>query len=258
MRSNPSAQNEQLLQPSAQSGANMKCCTTSWLRPANRSLNVCLPLGPSDTYTLSTLPRGGPRRSSLSRSRALVYSFSWLRCALRASIHCSRETILCGCGCMTGSSLIVSGDIFFKLVEHADPPALVAVACGLIEELLMVKRQQRTIAVRLQRNRHQRFAFRRRMPRPAEHQPLVRHHLAIDAAGFVILVVGREDDAEAPADPRVDVRLHRANLGVRGPEPTRYFLRVRPRGVDFLRRGIETAFDGEARPGDETGVAGSA
>jgi hypothetical protein len=49
MRSNPSAQNEQLLQPSLQSGANMKCWTTSWLRAANRSASVCLPLGPSNT-----------------------------------------------------------------------------------------------------------------------------------------------------------------------------------------------------------------
>jgi hypothetical protein len=48
MRSKPSAQNEQLLQPSLQSGANMKCCTTSWLRPANRSASVCLPFGPSN------------------------------------------------------------------------------------------------------------------------------------------------------------------------------------------------------------------
>src|SRR5260370_39737075 len=87
------------------------------------------------------------------------------------------------------------------------------------------------------------------MPRQTEYPPPIRHHFAIDAAGFVILVVGREADAEASADPRVDVRLHRANPGVRGSEPTRHFLRVRPRGVDFRRRRIETTFDGEARPG---------
>src|SRR5258706_3407335 len=102
--------------------------------------------------------------------------------------------------------------MLFKIVEHAGPAALMAVARGLIEQLLMVEREQRALAVRLQRDRHQRFAFRRRMPGPAEHQPLVRHHLAIDSADLVILVVGRKADAEASADPRVDVRLLRACL----------------------------------------------
>ena len=49
MRSNPSAQNEQLLQASFQSGANITCCTTSWLRPLNRSPSDTLPSGPSNT-----------------------------------------------------------------------------------------------------------------------------------------------------------------------------------------------------------------
>src|SRR5260370_6981058 len=122
---------------------------------------------------------------------------------------------------MTGSSLIVSDDIFFKIVEHAAPAALVAGARGLIEHLLMVEREQRAVAVRFQRDRDLRFALRRRMPRPTEYQPLIRHHFAIDAAGFVILVVGREADAEASADPRVDVRLHHANPRVLGSQPTR-------------------------------------
>src|SRR6476660_9389723 len=136
----------------------------------------------------------------------------------------------------------------FKIVEHAGPALLVAVARGLIEQLLVMEREQRAAAVRLQRDRHQRFAFRGRMPGPAEHQPLVRHHLAIDAADFAILSVFlAEAEAVAPADPRVDAGMLRAWLDRRRREPARYFLRVGPRRVDFLRRGIETTFEGEVR-----------
>lgn len=45
----PSAPNEQPGQPSSQSGPIMKCWTRSWLRPANRSASVSLPVGPSNT-----------------------------------------------------------------------------------------------------------------------------------------------------------------------------------------------------------------
>ena len=62
-------------------------------------------------------------------------------------------------------------------------------------------------------------------------------------AGTVVTTV---DDAVAAADAQIDVRLHRAGLDLRGPEPARYFFRVGPRGVDFFGRRIETTFEGEA------------
>src|SRR6476660_8030503 len=149
--------------------------------------------------------------------------------------------------------------MLFKIVEHAGPAVLMVVARGLIEQLLVVEREQRAVAVGLQGDRHQRFTFRRRMPGPAEHQPLVRHHLAIDAADIVILTVFlAEADAVTPADPGVDVRLLRAWLDRRWREPARHSLRVGPRGVDFLGRRIETTFEGEARSIDEAGGAGGA
>src|SRR5258708_12726589 len=116
--------------------------------------------------------------------------------------------------------------MLFKIVEHADPAALMAVTRGLIEQLLMVEREQRALAVRLQRDRHQGFTFRRRMPGPAEHQPPVRYHLAIDAADFVILVVGGEADAKTSADSPVDVRLLRASLAPRRRDPRRFLFLV--------------------------------
>src|SRR5207245_3496492 len=108
------------------------------------------------------------------------------------------------------------------------------------------------------RDRHQRFAFRRRTPGPAEHEFPVRHHLAIGAADFMLSVFVGEADAVASAGPRVDAGLPGAGLDRRRPEPPRYLLRVRPRGVDFFGRGIETTFEGEARSVDEAGVAGDA
>ena len=133
-----------------------------------------------------------------------------------------------------------------------------AVARSRIEQLLVVQREQRALAIRLQRDRYLGFPFRRRMPGPVEHQKLVRHHLAINPADFVIFVVRGETDAKTSADPRVDLGLERVRLGVRASEPADYFLRVGLRGVDFRRRAIETAFEVEARSGDKAGVAGSA
>src|SRR6266446_6465779 len=149
--------------------------------------------------------------------------------------------------------------MLFKLVERADPAVLVGVARGLIEQLFVVEREQRAVAVRLQRDRHQRFALRCRMPGPAEHQPLVRHYLAVDPADLMMLsVFVGEGDAVAAANPCVDARVPGAGLDRRRPEPAGYLLRVRPRGVDFFGRGIETTFEGEARSVDEAGGAGGA
>src|SRR6185369_12178076 len=91
---------------------------------------------------------------------------------------------------------MVSGDEGVELVEARAPAALVIVACGFVEELGVMEDHQRAGAIGLQRDRHQRFALRRRMPGPGEHQPLVRHDLAIDAAGLEIFaVVTSEADA---------------------------------------------------------------
>src|SRR5258708_3218545 len=158
---------------------------------------------------------------------------------------------------MRGSRVDVSGENFFELVERGDPSALVAVTRGSIEQLLVMYGQQRAVAIRLQRHRHLRFAFRRRVPGPAEHQTLVRHHLAIGPADFVIFGIGGEADAKTPADFWVDVGLKRVTFGVRTPEPLDYFLRVGPRGVDFRRGGIEAALEGEAWPRRAVGGGGN-
>src|SRR5439155_9398722 len=47
-----------------------------------------------NTWPLSTLTHGIARRSALSWSRSRVNSFSLARCALRASSHSSRDTIV--------------------------------------------------------------------------------------------------------------------------------------------------------------------
>src|SRR3954469_14943778 len=114
----------------------------------------------------------------------------------------------------------------FQLGEQLGPALLVAIARGLVEELLMVQRQQCAGTVRLQRNGEKRFAFGRRMPGPAEHQPFVRHDLAIDAADLDFFTVGGlETDAVASADAQIRLRLHRALLDLRRAEPRDYFFR---------------------------------
>src|ERR1035438_2611743 len=96
------------------------------------------------------------------------------------------------------------------------------------------------------------------MPGPGEHQPRVRHHLAIDAADFAMFaVVHVETDAVASADAQVDVGPHRAGDDLRRPEPLHQLLRVGPRRVDFFRRRIETAPEGEAWPRDDAGTVGA-
>jgi hypothetical protein len=57
------------------------------------------------------------------------------------------------------------------------------------------------------------------MPCPAEHQPLVRNDLAIDAADLVIRALGVEADAVVAADTQIDIGLDRAFLDRAGPEP---------------------------------------
>ena len=88
----PSAAEEQLEQPSSQSGPNMKWCITSCGRPSNRSSRLTVPSGPSNVYGLSMRTIGSRRRSALTRSRARVSSFSFASSSLRAASHSSRDT----------------------------------------------------------------------------------------------------------------------------------------------------------------------
>src|SRR4051812_29286610 len=87
-----------------------------------------------------------------------------------------------------------------ELVEAAAPAAIVTVARGLIEELLVDERQQRAVAVRLDQDGDQRLALRHGPPGPGELQLLVRDDLAIDAADVVILaILGAKLDGVAAA-----------------------------------------------------------
>src|SRR5882757_1592581 len=120
------------------------------------------------------------------------------------------------CGCMGNSRVDSSGQGSFELTEQFVPALLMTVTRGLVEELLMMQRQQRAGAVRLQRNRQQRLALRRRMPGPAHHQQLVRDNIAIDAADLEMLAVDAgEADPIAAANARIGLRLQRSFLHLR-------------------------------------------
>src|SRR5262245_1936578 len=75
----------------------MKCWMMSWLLLPNRSASSFFPAVVSNRYFFSILTQGRARRSAATRSRMRVSAFSLRRCALRAAIHSSCETILCGC-----------------------------------------------------------------------------------------------------------------------------------------------------------------
>src|SRR5215472_17820582 len=128
-----------------------------------------------------------------------------------------------------------------------------AVARRLVEQLLMVERQKRSLAIRLQGDRHQRFALGRRVPGPAEDEAAVGHHLAVDTADLVILSLGREAEAKAPTDPRIDLSCRRLGPRVRPAEPAHYFLRVGPGGINPFGRRIDATLEGETRSRDAGG-----
>ena len=104
-------------------------------------------------------------------------------------------------------------DVMLEIAEEFGPAALVVVARGLIDELRVMEGEQGAAAVGPDRHRHLGDALRRRMPGPAEHQPLVRHHLAIDAADLVIFTVGPgELDPVAAADAASAAAIARPEL----------------------------------------------
>src|SRR3984957_19961308 len=67
--------------------------TTNCLRPSNKSSRLTLPLGPSNSYFLSTAIHGIRRRSAASASRERVKAFSFTRSCCRAASHSCCDTI---------------------------------------------------------------------------------------------------------------------------------------------------------------------
>src|SRR5260370_39628125 len=65
----------------------------NWGRPLNRSRRLTLPLGPSNSYFLSTASQGIRRRSAASASRERVKAFSFTRSCWRAVSHSCGDTI---------------------------------------------------------------------------------------------------------------------------------------------------------------------
>src|SRR6188472_2866783 len=59
--------------------------------------------------------------------------------------------------------------ITFELVEAASPPLRVAVACGLVKELLVDESEERACALGFDEDGHKRLALGHSTPRPGEH-----------------------------------------------------------------------------------------
>src|SRR5207249_84748 len=66
----------------------------SWLLPRNKSASVTLPVGPSKTYSFSTLTQGSLRRCRFNASRSFESFFSFTRSFLRATSHTFCDTTL--------------------------------------------------------------------------------------------------------------------------------------------------------------------
>src|SRR5215471_17233536 len=83
-------------------------------RSSNRSSRLTLPLGPSNSYFLSTAIHGIRRRSAASASRERVKVFSFTRSCCRAVSHSCCDTIggvfiaLFPFGCSLSFSLLVA------------------------------------------------------------------------------------------------------------------------------------------------------
>src|SRR5229473_1705842 len=83
-------------------------------RPSNKSSRLALPLGPSNSYFLSTATHGIRRRSAASASRERVRDFSFTRSCWRAASHSGCDTIgggfmaRCSFPCSLSLSLLVA------------------------------------------------------------------------------------------------------------------------------------------------------
>src|SRR5580700_9044364 len=86
----------------------------NWRRPSNKSSRLTLPLGPSNSYFLSTASQGIRRRSAASASRERVKAFSLTRSCWRAASHSCCETTggvfiaSCSFGCSMPLCLLVA------------------------------------------------------------------------------------------------------------------------------------------------------
>src|SRR5688500_4337623 len=123
------------------------------------------------------------------------------------------------------------------------------VAHRLVEELLVAQVELGAALRGTEDDRHHRFALRRgTRPRPGEDELALWHHFPVDAGHFVVIALrAAEADAEAPADPHIELGEGDTLLPGRTP-PALYRLRVRPRPVDLLRRDRVEPVEGEERP----------
>src|SRR5262249_30577198 len=138
--------------------------------------------------------------------------------------------------------------IVIEFLERTGPAALVIIARLVVEELRVLERQQgAVIAIPCQRDADQRFPLRRRMPRPAEHQPVIGHHFAEAAADLVALTARAfKADAVAATDAQVHFGNDRVLARVPRAKPAHYFFRVRPGAEDLARRRSEASLEREA------------
>src|ERR1035438_8932809 len=83
-------------------------------RPSNKSSRLALPLGPSNSYFVSTAIQGIRRRSAASASRERVKAFSFTSSCWRAASHSCCDTIggvfiaICSLPCSMSLSLLVA------------------------------------------------------------------------------------------------------------------------------------------------------
>src|SRR6185369_6554400 len=86
---------------------------------------------------------------------------------LGLALNCGSAASRCMVACdITYSSRL--GQIAFELVEAGAPACVMAVARGLIEELLVRERHQRAAVIRLDGHSDERFALGRGAPGPGE------------------------------------------------------------------------------------------
>src|SRR5262245_26293494 len=143
--------------------------------------------------------------------------------------------------------------ITFELVEAAGPALRVAVACGLVKELLVDESEERACALGFDEDGHKRLALGHGTPRPGEHEFLVGHDLAVDAADVMLLaVLGMELYGIAPTNAHISRSLlHRPRVRA---EPLHYFFGLGPGRIDFFRRRVETTFESETGPWGDGGL----
>src|SRR5262249_40070905 len=132
-----------------------------------------------------------------------------------------------------------------ELVERSAPAVAMSVALGFVGELLMDQREDGAVAVALERDGDERLPLGLRAPLPGEHELLIGHDLAVDAAHVVLLSVrGAHEHTKTAAHARVGLRRQCHRVG--GRVPPHHFFRVGPRLVDFRGRGVEPALESEA------------